>query len=1148
MMSIDEFRYLRLSLFVTGIVLFGYFLESATRGQQKVAGETLDPINRRIDFNRDIRPILSGKCWVCHGPDASNLKIKLRLDSEAGIKAVLGSGRRAIVPGHPEQSEMVRRITAEDEFMRMPPVDSGRTLTEREKKLLVEWIKEGANWGRHWAFVNPVKAKLPKGKEISWPKNAIDYFVLEQLERNGLSPSPEADRAALIRRVSLDLTGLPPTLKEIDDFLNDKSQNAYEKVIDRLLASPRYGERMAFRWLEAARYADTNGYQRDGERIMWRWRDWVIEAFNRNMPFDQFTIEQLAGDLLPDPTLDQKIATGFNRNHRGNSEDGLVPEEYAVEYVVDRIDTTFTVFQGLTMGCARCHNHKYDPFTQKEYYQLYAYFNSIPEDGRFANYGNSPPWIYAPTREQQDRLTRLEKEIAQTERQLAALLRSTNLLQRRWEKSIDPSSNQHWFPSNNLLLQQAFDRDSTPVIDESGRSSKKEVAKVAVGFKAGAPNYIPSPLGQAVAFDGQLFFDAGKTANFDYRALVKDYEDRFAISAWFYPQTENGGAIVARMRDDVSEREKDLPKGRGYGLFYVNGKVHFNLVGKWADDSFRVETADKLPVRQWHHMLAIFDSREPYEKVRIYIDGRRQKLKVNNHRLFRQFAEASANLRIGGGGGPDWRFKGAIDEVRIYTELPDEEQIAVLACADSLAKIASIKPQQRDDGQRLKIRNAFLESGASTEAKLVWEKLNELKMRKAALETTFPSVMVMQELPEPRPAFVLMRGAYDAPGEKVERGIPAELPPMPKEFPKNRLGFAKWLVSPQNPLTARVTVNRLWQMLFGTGLVRTVEDFGTQGESPSHPELLDWLAVEFMSGETGDGSTGRLGDGASGRDDDPHQKRDFSPRRPVAPSTHRSVALSHRPPVVLWDVKALLKTLVMSATYRQSSIVTPQLLQQDPENRLLGRGPRLRLPAEVIRDQALLLSGLLVEKHGGASVKPYQPEGLYKDMVFSNMTNYDRDKGEGLWRRSLYTFWKRTVMPPAMQVFNASSREYCTVRETRTNTPLQALNLMNDVTYVEAARMLAERMMIEGGGEEGKRIAWGFRLATSRWPDEQEKQVLIDDYHAQLEYFHSYPQEAAKLLGVGEKRNSARFDPAELAAYTVMASLILNLDEVITKQ
>jgi Protein of unknown function (DUF1553)/Protein of unknown function (DUF1549)/Concanavalin A-like lectin/glucanases superfamily/Planctomycete cytochrome C len=1095
---------------------FSYSFESGARGQQQTA--TTD---NRIDFNRDIRPILSDKCWACHGPDAPNLKIKLRLDSESGIKADLGRGRRAVVPGHPEQSELVRRITAEDDLMRMPPVDSGRTLTEREKRLLVEWIEEGAQWEKHWAFVNPVKARLPKVKNSSWPVNAIDYFVLEQLERKGFRPSPEADRATLIRRVSLDLTGLPPTLEEIDDFLNDKSPNAYEKVVDRLLASPRYGERMAFRWLDAARYADTNGYQLDGERQMWRWRDWVIEAFNRNMPFDQFTIEQLAGDLLPDPTLDQKIATAFNRNHRGNSEDGLVPEEYAVEYVVDRVDTTSTVFQGLTMGCARCHNHKYDPFTQKEYYRLYAYFNSIPEDGRFSNFGNSPPWIYAPTREQQDKFTRLEKEIAQSKRQLDALWQSSSSLRRRWERSFAPSSNEHWFPTENLLLYQALDQDSPLVVNEISRSSRKDkdVEKTVAGFKDGTPNYVPSPLGQAVAFDGKLFFDAGKAANFDYRDRKQDFKDKFAISAWFYPETENGGAIVTRMRDNVGEREKDLPKGRGYGVFYVNGKVHFNLVGVWADDSFRVETADKLPVKRWHHLLATFDSTQPYEKVQIYIDGNKQKLKINNHRLFRQFADANANLLIGGGGGPDWRFKGAIDDVRIYDALPDEEQIAVLACADSLAKIAQLEPRKRSDAQRLKMRGAFLENGASSEAKRVWGELHELKGRKAALELTFPSVMVMQELPELRPAFVLKRGAYDAPAEKVERGTPAVLPPMPADFPNNRLGLAKWLVSPQNPLTARVTVNRFWQMLFGTGLVRTVEDFGTQGEVPSHPELLDWLAVEFM-----DDCGLRIADCGFERN------------------------ITNNPQSKGWDIKALLKTIVMSATYRQTSIVTPRLLQQDPENRLLARGPRLRLPAEVIRDQALFLSGLLVEKRGGPSVKPYQPEGLYKDMVFSNMTNYDRDKGEGLWRRSLYTFWKRTVMPPAMQVFNASSREYCTVRETRTNTPLQALNLMNDVTYVEAARMLAERMMSSGGEQATDRLAWAFRLATSRSPHEKERQVLLDNYHAQLEYFRSNPKEAEKLLAIGEKRNSAKFTSVELAAYAATASLILNLDEVITKQ
>jgi hypothetical protein len=1061
----------------------------------------------RIDFSRDIRPILSDKCFVCHGPDAVNNKSKLRFDTEAHALADLGKGRRAIVRGHPEQSELVRRITAENESIRMPPVHSRRKLTEQDIERLTQWIAQGAPWEQHWAFVAPARPRLPEGKGSSWLRNDIDSFVLAKLEKEGLRPSEEADPATLIRRVSLDLTGLPPTPQEIEDFLNDRSPKAYEKVVDRLLASPRYGERMAFRWLEAARYADTNGYQLDGEREMWRWRDWVIEAFNRNLPFDQFVIEQLAGDLLPNPTLEQHIATGFNRNHRGNSEDGLVPDEYAVEYIVDRVDTVSTVFLGLTMGCARCHNHKYDPFTQKEYYQLFAYFNSVPEDGRFSNFGNSAPWIPAPTREQQGELQRIENGIALAERQLSASLERAAGDQRRWEKSLAGSPARHWFPAGELVLHHALDENTALIAQEirrpvppEGQSSEEAKApeKVETGFKGGLPRYAASPLGQAIGFDGQYWFDAGKAANFDYRDRVHDFKDRFAVSAWFNPESENSGAIVTRMSNDVTEQENNLPKGRGYGVFFVNGKVHFNLVGVWADDSFRVETENKVPVGQWHHVLAVFDSLQPYEKVRIYLNGQKQTLKVNNGRLFRQFANSAAHLRIGGGAGPAWRFKGLIDEVRIYKALPSAEQIAILACPDPLSKIAAIPVQMRTKGQRLKIRNAFLEEAAPATAQQAWTTLRQLRRQKAALEASLPTVMVMQELPQARPAYVLKRGAYDARGERVDRGIPAVLPAMSETWPNNRLGLARWLVSPGNPLTSRVTVNRFWQMLFGSGLVKTVDDFGAQGELPSHPELLDWLAIEFQQNG--------------------------------------------------WNVKALLKTIVSSATYRQSSKLTPQLLQRDPDNRLLARGPRLRLPAEMIRDQALFVSGLLVEKLGGPSVRPYQPEGLYKDMVFSNMTNYAQDKSDGLWRRSLYTFWKRTVMPPAMQVFDASSREYCTVRETRTNTPLQALNLMNDTTYVEAARLMAQRMLNEGGTRLEDRLAFGLRLAAGRPPDDSERRILLGNLQTQLEYFRGHPEEAAGLLAVGAKPNDTKLKAEELAAYAVTASLILNMDEVITKQ
>ena len=1011
---------------------------------------------------------------------------------------------------------------------------SGRTLTEQEIRLLTEWIRQGAQWQKHWSFIPPERAASPAVKNRTWPRNAIDHFVLARLEKEGLSPSPEADRATLIRRLSFDLTGLPPTLAEIDAFLNDKSPNAYEKVVDRLLASPRFGERMAFRWLDAARYADTNGYQLDGERSMWRWRDWVIEAFNRNLPFNQFVIEQLAGDLLPNPTLDQRIATAFNRNHRTNSEDGIVPAEYAVEYVVDRVDTTSTVFMGLTVGCARCHNHKYDPITQREYYQLFAYFNNIPEYGRVSNFGNAPPWIFAPDRSQQRSLRVLDDEIRTNKRQLTAMLDRSRPFQMRWERTLSStasttSTGAHWFPDDDLVVRLALDenaalevkqsrsgnsaasvagggingpQNSRPVAAPNAPRSTQQNSTEATdgpGFKDGTPTFLKSPLGQGVKFDGRIYFDAGQAANFDYRDRLQDFKDRFSISVWIYPDAESSGAIVTRMRDSAEATENGLPKSRGYGMFFVDGKVHFNLVSVWADDSFRVETRNQLATGKWYHVLATFDSLEPYEKVQIFIDGQKQQLKTNQPYLFRQFADSGGRLRIGGGGGSQFRFKGSIDELRIYEALPDAEQRAVLASSDSLVRIATIPVARRTEGQRLKLTNAWLNSAAPQTIRNASKRLRELEQKKRALEATFPTVMVMRESSEPRPAYLLKRGAYDSPAEKVERGVPSVLPALPAGSPNDRLGIARWLVSPEHPLTARVQVNRFWQMLFGAGLVRTVEDFGAQGELPSHPELLDWLAVEFS----------------------------------------RSTA---------WNVKALIKTMVMSATYRQSSKITSDLEQRDPENRLFARGPRVRLSAEMIRDSALFQSGLLVERTGGAPVRPYQPEGLYKDMVFSNMTAYGQERGEGLWRRSLYTFWKRTILAPAMLVMDASPREFCTVREPRTNSPLQALNLMNDVTYVEAARLLGRRILIEGGSTPESRLAWAFRLVTSREPDAAERKLLLDNLKANQDHFRDHPQEAQRLLSIGEKRLKDNLEVSELASYAMTASMLLNLDEAITKQ
>lgn len=608
-----------------------------------------------------------------------------------------------------------------------------------------------------------------------------------------------------------------------------------------------------------------------------------------------------------------------------------------------------------------------------------------------------------------------------------------------------------------------------------------------------------SPTGRAVQFDGSICFDAGQVANFDYRDRLKDYKDRFAISVWIYPDQETSGAIVTRMRDNVETTENGLPTNKGYGLFFVDGKVHFNLVSVWADDSVRVETENRVGIKAWHHVLATFDSLEPYEKVQIFVDGQRQKLRKNQPYLFRQFADSQGHLRIGGGGGRQFRFKGGIDEMRIYNALPDRDQRSILACGDSLVRIAGTPFDQRSDGQRLKIMNAWIDRAAPGEIRSMHARLLDLQHQKRNLVAGFPTVMVMEESAEPRPSYLLRRGAYDSPADKVERGVPAVLPPLGKDPFNNRLTFARWLVSSEHPLTARVQVNRFWQMIYGTGLVKTVDDFGTRGELPSHPELLDWLATEFMS-------------------------------------------------TTKWNVKSLLKTIVMSATYRQCSKVTPDLGKRDPENRMLARGARIRLPAEMIRDSALSQSGLLVQRIGGPSVRPYQPDGLYKDMVFSNMTSYGQDHGEGLWRRSLYTFWKRTILTPSMLIMDASPRELCTVREPRTNSPLQALNMMNDVTYVEASRFLAKRMLTEGGNTHSDRLAWGFRVVTSRKPDATERQVLEENLNAQMDYFNRNQDEARKLLSVGEKRTSQQLNAAELAGYSMVASMLFNLDEAITKQ
>ncbi|MEP7365794.1 MAG: DUF1553 domain-containing protein [Acidobacteriota bacterium] len=967
---------------------------------------------RAVEFNRDVRPILSENCFTCHAADAKAKNIPLRLDQEAAAKADLGGGRHAIVEGDPNASELIRRITSENKAKRMPPVFTGHTLSPKEIETIRVWIASGAKWEKHWAFIPPKRPALPQVSNAAWVRNPIDAFVMERLDREGLKPSAEASKSALLRRASLDLTGLPPSPAELDAYLSDPSPKAYENAVDRLLASPRYAERMAYRWLDYARYSDTNGYQFDGERSMWRWRDWVIDAFAKNMPYDRFAIEQIAGDMLPNATAAQKIATGFNRNHRGNSEFGIVAEEYAVEYVVDRIETTSAVFMGLTMGCARCHNHKYDPITQKEFYQMFAYFNNVPEQGRAMKYGNSPPMIQAPTEEQQTQMRALDAKLDGIEKWIGARVPQTKKEMAAWQNTLPAEAQSLWAPA-------------------SGR--ERNLKRI---------NY--------------------------------DIDDRFSVSARISGDAVPNGAVWSRTDNS--------PRGRGFGLYAKQGKLLVYFISDWDDDAIRMSSKTALAAGREYTVLVTYGGSRMAEGIHVYVDGVEIPMDVKLDSLYRPFGNAGKGFkevfRVGEGGGPDNKFNGTVEDVAVYSRILNRDEITALA---------SSKPSLM----------YFMENAAAPDVREKWAALTQLRRDREALERTFSTVMVMAEMSPRRETHLLNRGQYDKPGDVVEPGVPGQLHPLPAGAPNNRLGFAQWLVSQDNPLAARVAVNRFWQMMFGTGLVKTVEDFGQQGEYPSHPELLDWMATEFM----------RTG----------------------------------------WDVRAILKLMVTSATYRQDSKEPPELLQRDPENRLLARGSRFRLPAEAVRDEALAIGGLLDARIGGPSVKPYQPDGLWKELTMQDM-DFVQSHGRDLYRRSLYTYWKRTVAPPMLANFDAANRESCVVRENRTNTPLQALNLMNDVQFVEAARMFGQRMILEGGTSADDRLRYGFRVATGRMPKSEEANLLRSSLNYHLDYFAGDKARIDQFLAEGETQPDSSVDRRELAAYGAVGSLILNLDETVTRQ
>jgi hypothetical protein len=1019
------------------LVLFGFL--AATAAMPASAADVAE-----VRFNRDVRPILADRCFSCHGPDEGRRKAGLRLDRRESAIARRKSRAPAIVPGKTDASPLVERIFSDNPAEAMPPPASRKVLTTAEKEVLRRWVAQGAEYEPHWAFLPPKRPPLPRVKEAAWLRNGVDNFILTRLEKEGLHPAPEAEKTTLIRRVTLDLTGLPPTPAEVDAFLADTAPDAYKRLVDRLLASPRYGEKMALHWLDAGRYADTHGYQTDQVRQMWPWREWVIEAFNRNQPFDQFTVEQIAGDLLPGATVRQKLATGFNRNHRISEEGGIIEEELRVEYVIDRVATTSTVWLGLTMACCQCHDHKYDPIPQKDYYRFFAYFNSVADRGNAGQAGNAAPTVPVALPGYEAERGTLLARVAEAEAKLHAALPAIDAAQAEWEKAVK----------------------ITPV-------SWDVLDLLSVASRGGATlTKLPD---KSVLAGG-----------------VRPNSDTYEFTA----RTDRRGIVAIRLE---ALADKSLPGG-GPGRF---DNSNF-LLSEFELDA--VSVADPRQVQKVKFASAYASySQNGYEIARA-IDGNPGTGWAVDGPTRRGVANTAvfvAQTPIGFLGGTELRFRlrqeyNGHQLGRVRLALSTDQQAATPPLNLDVATLLSVPPEKRTAAQKEQAAEYY-----RTQVSPVGKQLHaEIEVRRKAvsdLAARMPTAMVMQDLPAPRDTFVLIRGQYDRPGEKVSPGVPASLPPLPAGAPANRLGLARWLVDPANPLTARVAVNRYWQLHFGTGLVRTAVDFGIQGEWPSHPELLDWLADEFV----------RSG----------------------------------------WDVKAMQRLLVTSAAYRQSSRVTLEVLDKDPDNRLLSRGPRFRLSAEEVRDQALAVSGLLVERLGGPSVKPYQPAGLWEELTFTGTTagTYQQDHGEALYRRSLYTFWKRTIPPPSLATLDAPTREFCTVNRPRTNTPLQALVLLNDPTYVEASRVLAARLLADPAASPGQRLTIAFRRATARQPTAAELGVLLRGLQRRRAEFTTDPAAAARLLGVGEAP-AAKGDAAELAAYTAMVGVILNLDEALTRE
>ena len=1031
-----------------------------------------------LRFNRDIRPILSENCFFCHGQDASKRKADLRLDTFEGATAKLDDGA-ALVPGKPEASGLLQRLESHDPDEQMPPPDANRRVSPAQIALIRQWIMEGGAYENHWAFVPPEWATLPTA--AAWDREPWDAFVRTDLARAGLEPSPEALPAAWLRRASFDLTGLAPLPAELDAFAADvdaRGGSAYRAAAERLMASPRYGERMAVEWMDVARYADTHGFNNDSMRSMWRWRDWVIQAFNRNLPYNQFITKQLAGDLLHEPTLDDRIATGFGRNHVINSEGGIIEEEYRVEYVADRVRTLGMAWLGLTLECSRCHDHKYDPVTARDYYRLYAFFNQVPEWGEDGRAANAAPLMSAPTETQQDQLAVLDKDLSE----LAA--------------AADPASGAS-LPLGEALawLKQGVPEVSEPPdaalrIAVQGEKLVNEVKPEQSLGGALEPAVVQHPvLGTVLSFPSEPAWKV------DSKII-----DTASGKAWTWQVAVRwrgrAGVLLSSMNYGMAE--SSVSHGQGMEIRLTEqGRVEVRIADRWPAYAIQLESELMIRPGEWRHIAVVNHGNNKAAGLRVFIDGMESSVNVRHDGLTGSVGAKTLVLGKAAGPQPD-AYQGEISGLRAWPKALGAEELRGMADGE-FVRLATARNGYTEAVAQLD-RVQMLRRRHLPETKDAARRQAELAARRLELKRAFPGMMVMAELPQPRPTHVLLRGTYDAPGEAVTAGVPeALLGTWPAGAPQNRLGLAQWLTKPDHPLTARVVVNRFWQQVFGIGLVKTSEDFGFQSEYPLHPELLDWLAKDFV--ESG------------------------------------------------WNVKALMRSIVLSAAYRQDSKVSAALAARDPENRLLGRGPRLRLQAEMIRDHAFAVSGLLRERLGGPSVFPEQPVDLYKGLVTAGGypgTSWTNGTGEDLYRRSLYTFWKRTVPHPVMNVFDTPDREFGCVRRSRTNTPLQALTLMNEPALIRAAGHLGQRMLTEGGTGDGAKLAWGFRLATSRTPEAREMAILT---RLLMDLRKSYQADAPGAAAMLQSGGITAPPDAitEAAAWTALGSNLLNLDETITK-